>query len=44
MIEVGESMENIARRLLEEGHTAEETAALIHHPIEFVEQCRKGLK
>ena len=23
---------------------AEETAQLIHHPTDFVEQCRKGLK
>ena len=23
---------------------SEETAALIHHPTDFVEQCRKGLK
>ena len=44
MIEVGESMERIAQRLLREGHSAEETAKLIHHPIDFVEQCRKGLK
>ena len=44
MIEVGESMEHIALRLLDEGHSVEETAALIHHPTDFVEQCRKGLK
>ena len=28
---------------LREGKTVEQTAELIHHPIEFVEQCRKGL-
>ena len=44
MIEVGESMEHIALRLLDEGRSVEETAALIHHPTDFVEQCRKGLK
>ncbi|MFR1151879.1 MAG: hypothetical protein ACLSDM_10215 [Butyricicoccus sp.] len=43
MIEVGESMEHIALRLLD-GAAVEETAALIHHPTDFVEQCRKGLK
>ena len=44
MIEVGESMERIALRLLDEGHSVEETAQLIHHPTDFVERCRKGLK
>ena len=44
MIEVGESMEHLALRLLDEGRSVEETAALIHHPTDFVEQCRKGLK
>ena len=38
MIEVGESMEHIALRLLDEGYSVEETAALIHHPTDFVEQ------
>ena len=28
---------------LREGKTVEQTAKLIHHPIEFVEQCRKGM-
>ncbi len=44
MIEVGESMEHIALRLLDEGRSVEETAALIHHPTDFVEQCRKGFE
>ena len=37
IIEVGESMAVIARRFLSEGKTIEETAALIQHPIAFVE-------
>lgn len=36
MIEIGEAMAVIAKRFLAEGKTAEETAALIQHPIEFV--------
>lgn len=40
IIEVGESMVAIARRYLAEGHSVEETAALIHHPVKFVEHCR----
>ena len=44
MIEVGESMEHLAQRLLDEGCSVEKTAELIHHPVAFVEQCRKGLK
>ena len=43
MIEVGESMEQVAQNFLREGKTVEQTAKLIHHPIEFVEQCRKGM-
>ena len=36
IIEVGEAMEVVIRRCLAEGHTAEETAALTQHPLEFV--------
>lgn len=44
MIEVGESMAVIARRYLDEGHSVEQTAEVIQHPVEFVENCRKGLE
>ena len=36
LIEVGESMAVIARRLLDEGLSVEETAAQIQHPVAFV--------
>ncbi|MER0281990.1 VOC family protein [Clostridioides difficile] len=39
IIEIGESMEVIARRYLSEGHSVEETSKIIQHPIEFVKQC-----
>lgn len=39
MIEIGESMSEIAKRFLKEGKTPEETAALIQHPLEFVFTC-----
>lgn len=42
MIEIGESMAVIARRLLGEGLSVEQTAAHIQHPTEFVEACKKG--
>ena len=38
IIEIAESMEVIARRHLAEGHSVEETANFIQHPIEFVQQ------
>ena len=40
IIEIGEAMAVIARRYLAEGKTAEETAALIMHPLEFVIACK----
>lgn len=43
LIEIGESMPVIVRRLLAEGKTAEETAALTQHPLEFVIACRDGI-
>lgn len=36
IVEIGESMAFIAKRYLSEGFSAEETAALIQHPLEFV--------
>lgn len=39
IIEVGESMESVAKRFLRQGLSIEETAKLIQLPIEFVEQC-----
>ncbi len=42
IVEVGEAMEVVIRRCLAEGHTAEETAALTQHPLEFV--LRVGTK
>ena len=44
MVEVGESMEVVARRLLREGYDVLQTAQIIQHPVEFVEQCRKGME
>lgn len=38
LIEVGESMESIACRKFESGHTVQETAELIQHPVELVQQ------
>lgn len=42
IIEVGESMAVVARRYLSEGRTAEETAGIIQHPLQFVEAVRDG--
>lgn len=39
IIEVGESMESVARRFLSEGFSVEETAKRISMPEEFVERC-----
>lgn len=36
IIEIGESMAVIAKRYLNQGYSAEETAQIIQHPIEFV--------
>ena len=38
MIEIGESMEVIAKRYLSQGLSAEEVAEIIQHPVEFVQQ------
>lgn len=39
MIEIGESMESIAKRYYNEGHSIEEVSQIIKHPIEFVKKC-----
>lgn len=44
MIEVGESMGVVARRLLREGYNVSQTAQMIGHPVDFVEQCKKGME
>lgn len=44
MVEVGESMRVVARRLLQEGNTVEQTAEMTQLPIEFVEQIMKGME
>ena len=36
IIEIGESMAVIAKRYLAQGHSIEETAKIIQHPVEFV--------
>lgn len=36
IIEIGESMQIIAKRYLAKGYSLEETAALIQHPVDFV--------
>lgn len=43
IIEIGESMEVIAKRYLCEGYTVEETSKKIQHPIDFVEKCKLKL-
>jgi extradiol dioxygenase family protein len=43
IIEIGESMAVIARRYLGQGYTAEETAKIIQHPLEFVEGCKNAV-
>lgn len=39
MIEIGESMEVIAKRYLSQGLSVEEVSGIIQHPVEFVRQC-----
>ncbi|WP_027399138.1 VOC family protein [Anaerovorax odorimutans] len=41
IIEIGESMEVIARRYLQDGYSEEETAKIIQHPIEFIKYCKR---
>ena len=42
IIEVGEAMAAIARRYLAEGKSIEETAQIIQHPVEFVQNVANG--
>lgn len=42
IIEIGEAMPVIAKRYLDSGMTAAETAAEIQHPLAFVEAVRDG--
>lgn len=39
MIEIGESMEVIAKRYLSQGLSVEKVSEIIQHPIEFVKNC-----
>lgn len=39
IIEIGESMEIIAKRYLSQGFSIEKVASIIKHPIEFVQKC-----
>lgn len=41
LVEIAESMVVVAKRYLAQGYSVEETAALIQHPVTFVEQCRE---
>ena len=43
MIEIGESMEVIAKRYLREGLSVTEVAGLIQHPVEFVQAVADSL-
>ncbi len=42
IIEVGESIESVVKRFLNQGLSVEETAKRTQHPIEFVRQCFKN--
>ena len=42
IIEIGEAMAVIARRYLAEGKSVEETAEIIQHPVEFVQNVADG--
>lgn len=39
MIEIGESMEVIAKRYLSQGLSVEKVSEIIQHPVEFVQRC-----
>lgn len=43
IIEIGESMETVVKRLLKEGHSVEETSQMSMYPIPFVEHCKEQL-
>lgn len=42
MVEVGESMEYLARVYVAQGYTVEQTAELIQHPVKFVEDATRA--
>jgi predicted enzyme related to lactoylglutathione lyase len=42
IIEIGESMQVVARRFLDQGYSVEETAAVIQHPVAFVRAVSKN--
>lgn len=44
MVEVGESLEVVARRLMQEGNTVEQTAEMMNLPVEYIKKCRKGME
>lgn len=44
IIEVGEPMDKVAQRLLQEGYDVAEVSRLTQMPEAFVEQCRKGME
>lgn len=39
MIEIGESMEVIAKRYLSQGFSVKQVSEIIQHPVEFVQSC-----
>ncbi len=39
IIEIGESMEVVAKEYLAQGYSVEETATIIQHPVGFVKAC-----
>lgn len=39
IIEVGEPMENVVKRFIDQGLSVEETSKRTQHPIEFVKNC-----
>lgn len=42
IIEIGESMEVVAKNYLSQGYSVEETARIIQHPVAFVEAAGTG--
>jgi hypothetical protein len=43
IIEIGESMEVVAKHCRSDGFSVEETAKIIQHPLAFVEMCKKNM-
>lgn len=44
IIEIGESMEVIAKQYLTDGYSVEETAEIIQYPVEFVKMLKSTLR